>query len=109
MPASALIRIAHFTDLHVTHRIPLSPASLFSKRVFNAINSWMEGPKRVFSPVTQQRMVDAIKALTPDAVVCTGDVTGTGLRSEYETAREIIAPLMNSVPSLIVPGNHVST
>lgn len=101
------IRIAHFTDIHVT--LPLPYRALLSKRVFNALNNVLEGKKRVFSPLVQQRLMDAIAALKPDAVVCTGDLTGTGLIQEYEKAKALIAPLMNSCKSLLIPGNHVSS
>lgn len=40
----------------------------------------------------------------PDVVLASGDLTDCGLLEEYETLRELLAPL--SMPVYLVPGNH---
>ena len=47
---------------------------------------------------------DSVRAERPDAVICTGDLTMRGRRSEYASALEYLLAL--DVPMTIEPGNH---
>ncbi|MEE2828725.1 MAG: metallophosphoesterase, partial [Myxococcota bacterium] len=43
---------------------------------------------------------------SPDAFVLTGDVTAMSSEEEFEDARAAFGPLLDSVPSAVIPGNH---
>ena len=48
--------------------------------------------------------VRAVRALEPDAVLVTGDLTEHAADEEYATVRELLAPLGDAVH--VLPGNH---
>ena len=51
-----------------------------------------------------QFLIRKIKALKPDLLLATGDLSEDGSRTSYETLQEVFAPL--SIPVLALPGNH---
>src|SRR5690242_20717872 len=79
--------IGHLSDLHVA-----AP----SERLFGVID-------------TYSATVDAVGHLSrlsplPDAVIVTGDLTGSGQPEEYAAAREALDVL--PAPYYVIPGNH---
>jgi 3',5'-cyclic-AMP phosphodiesterase len=60
-----------------------------------------------FVPSLLDRSIVEVNELAPDVVIVSGDLTGDGLRGEYESAREYLnrveCPRM-----LVIPGNHDS-
>lgn len=52
--------------------------------------------------------VEEIRTLAPDLVVVAGDLTQEGYAAEFQTAREALAPLMEELTTVVVPGNHDS-
>jgi 3',5'-cyclic AMP phosphodiesterase CpdA len=99
-----IVRIAHFSDIHVQRRPDL--AQLFGKRLLASANLYLLGRRTLFLDRTIERLVEAIVALAPDAVICTGDLTAMALPSEFEAARAALAPIIDRFPFLLVPGNH---
>lgn len=97
------MRIAHATDIHwldwPTVR-QLSP-----KRVLGTANLWRKRAKE-YDRSVQAALVRDIAALRPDVFLCTGDLTGQALATEFEAARTALAPVLDAVPSLVLPGNH---
>lgn len=75
-----MIRIAHISDFHVG-----SPH---------------------FVPNLMNRVILEINEVSPDLVVCTGDITNEGYRQEYKTAAAYIQQIRS--PFVAVPGNHDS-
>lgn len=75
-----MITIAHISDLHVgsVHFVP------------NLMN----------------RVITELNELKPDLIVCTGDITDSGLIGEYKTAKAYLEQFQSRVVS--VPGNHDS-
>jgi 3',5'-cyclic AMP phosphodiesterase CpdA len=98
------MRIAHITDIHVT-RLP-KLWQLTPKRMLGAANLVIGGRRHHFSTKVQQALVDAVEALEPDAVICTGDLTQTSLPEEFIGARELLAPLFQKRRGVLIPGNH---
>jgi 3',5'-cyclic AMP phosphodiesterase CpdA len=54
----------------------------------------------------QAALVDAMGTVSADAVMITGDLTTQALPAEFETARTHLQPLLDSVPSIVLCGNH---
>lgn len=98
------MRVAHITDLHV-ERMP-SWGELFNKRLLGAVNLYVLGRHTHFTQASQQALVEAVVALAPDAVVCTGDLTATATDAEFAAAAELLAPITGRLPFMVIPGNH---
>ena len=84
------IRIAHFTDVHITEdprRVPRR--ALFSKRLLGWGNLRFGGRFEAFrnARAVARAFVADLEEVEPDAVVFTGDVTALALDSELEAAR----------------------
>lgn len=60
-----------------------------------------------FVPSLLERALTEVNELAPEVVVVSGDLTGDGLREEYELAREHLRRL-DCERLLVVPGNHDS-
>jgi 3',5'-cyclic-AMP phosphodiesterase len=60
-----------------------------------------------FLPSLLERTIVEINELEPDVVIVSGDLTGDGLRAEFETARDYLARL-DCEQTIVVPGNHDS-
>ena len=98
------MRVAHITDLHV-ERTP-TWGELFNKRLLGAVNLYVLGRHAHFTEASQRALVEAVVALAPDAVVCTGDLTATATDAEFTAAAELLAPITGRFPFLVIPGNH---
>lgn len=98
------MRVAHITDLHV-ERVP-SWGELFNKRFLGAVNLYVLGRRSHFAEASQRALVEAVVDLGPDAVVCTGDLTATATEAEFTAAAELLRPLTDRFPLVVIPGNH---
>jgi 3',5'-cyclic AMP phosphodiesterase CpdA len=104
------LRIAHFSDVHITEdpaRIPWR--CLLSKRGVGWLNLRFGGRAADFAgaaPVLAAFARDVL-AQSPDLVLFTGDMTGLSLPAEFERARELLEPLRRGgCAALALPGNH---
>ncbi len=98
------MRVAHFTDLHVFRPPRLS--GLLGKRLLGAGNLYLAGRSGRFQDSSAAALVQAVLEQKPDICVCTGDLTAMSQQSEFEVAREILRPLTERLPVVMVPGNH---
>lgn len=55
-------------------------------------------------PTVAAKAVEKINELTPDIVVCSGDLTQRAKKDEFRKAREFLDALPK--PQIVVPGNH---
>jgi 3',5'-cyclic AMP phosphodiesterase CpdA len=104
------VRLAHFSDIHLTAR-PLGwrPRDWFSKRVTGWVNVRLLGRGRRFrrAPVVVGALVRAIRERHPDGLVFTGDATGMGFESEFVAAAAALGVGDEALPPAVaVPGNH---
>lgn len=98
------MRIAHLTDIHwqaMPSLFELSP-----KRILGATNLYLVGRRTHFTETVQTHLVEHVMALKPDAVFITGDLTAMALSSEFQKAREALAPILDTLPTFVIPGNH---
>lgn len=98
------MRVAHISDLHV--EVPPRPAQLLSKRAIGAMNLYLLGRHAHFAPRTVIALVEALLTLKPDLVVCTGDLTATATPEEFARAAELLSPITDRFPFVVIPGNH---
>ena len=102
------LRIAHFTDLHITEE-PSNIAwrDLLSKRFLGWVNLCVRR-FHVFRDAAEvaRALVRDLAQLKPDHLVSTGDLTGMSLDSEFEKARDALGPLLENARLTGIPGNH---
>lgn len=107
---SNTIRLAHFSDLHVTHKGPgWKPRDLFSKRLPGWINLRLFG--RAFRFRHAHRILEVLSSdlLTRgiNHQIFSGDATALGFEKEVERAAHLLrVGLEGHPPGLAVPGNH---
>jgi len=85
--------------------VPLSDWA--SKRLAGGANL-LRGRGRRFSHVAEKTraMVRLKDELQADFVVCTGDITSLATDAEFESARSILDPLLDTGRFVVIPGNH---
>ncbi|MBX2800923.1 MAG: metallophosphoesterase [Myxococcales bacterium] len=98
------MRLAHATDIHWFARPRLG--QLAFKRVLGTANLYLRGRRHSFSRSVQRQLVQHIRAIAPDAVMITGDLTAQALPAEFEMARDDLKPMLDALPTFVVPGNH---
>src|SRR5258708_7537089 len=99
------VRIIHLSDIHIW-RYSINPSRLLSKR-FLGILGLLRGRARRFRLERLGSVVDRVRALAPDHVLITGDLTTTALPSEFRAARHELAPLFaDPNRATVLPGNH---
>ncbi|WFB37665.1 metallophosphoesterase [Kiritimatiellota bacterium B12222] len=102
------MKMIHFGDLHVWNRTPMMWSELYyPKRWLGPLNLLLHRSK-FFPPAYRQAAMDAILAEEPDVAVFTGDFSSFSLKSEFEQADELFAPLREKLGERLfaIPGNH---
>ena len=98
------MRIAHATDIHWT--VPPRISELALKRIWGSANLYLRGRAHHFDRTVQQAVAQRILELAPDAVLVTGDLTSQALPAEFALAREDLTPVLERLPTFVIPGNH---
>lgn len=104
------MRLAHFSDIHVTVP-PLSvPAELRQfKCLLGFANHYVAGRGRHFRGVEARiaRLLEDVEGLAPDHALCTGDLTAMGLDAELARAAALFGGrLARPERWTVLPGNH---
>lgn len=107
---SAGLRLAHFSDIHVTAR-PLGWRfrDLFTKRSTGWVNLRMLGRGARFQHAARVLGIlrNELEQLRPDHLIFSGDATSLGFGPEFARAAEILdVGRENALAGLAVPGNH---
>jgi 3',5'-cyclic AMP phosphodiesterase CpdA len=104
-----VIRVLHFSDVHVQEAMTAMPASeLLGKRLLAAGNLWLVRG-RLFrdAPLKLRALADFAAREHVDASICTGDYTAVGSEAEYAAARRAMEPFLRApLGFFTVPGNH---
>lgn len=98
------MRIAHLSDLHFF--VPPTLSASLGKRLLGLANLYIKGRIHHFSAEVAKEAIARIRALAPDLVLLTGDVTALASPAEFELARVELAPLLEQFPAVLIPGNH---
>ncbi len=104
------IRLAHFSDIHVTAR-PLGwqMRDWFTKRFTGWVNIALLGRGHQFRDASAvlARLVDDVRNRRPDHLIFSGDATTLGFESELAHAALMLGVGKDGMlPGLAVPGNH---
>lgn len=104
------MRIAHFSDIHVTVSPIARPADLLHlKRILGAANHYLGGRARHFAGVEHriERLLADADAQGAAHVLCTGDITAMSYDLELERAAALYGErLQHPERYTVLPGNH---
>src|SRR5690606_18459416 len=106
-PQGMTVRIAHFTDIHVTARpADIHWRSLLGKRVVGWANLRFLGRAAASADCGPgiEAFVAALLDANPHHVLFTGDLTGLSLPSEFERAHKLLSPILDAFPCTGIPG-----
>ena len=98
------MRLALIGDIH-TYRLLVPPWHLVGKRLIGQANLWLNRRHR-FDHSLANQLIERAASIQPDMVLLSGDLTTTSLDGEFSDAAQMLAPLTERFPTLIVPGNH---
>jgi len=99
------VRIVHLSDIHFW-RYAFNPLRLMSKRLVG-MAALLSGRAKRFHLGGISRLVEHVRALEPDHLLITGDLTTTALPDEFRSARAALADLLADPSRVtVVPGNH---
>ena len=100
-----MTRIAHLTDPHTTSLAGTGFAPLLGKRALGYL-SWRRKRQYRHTHAMLEAATAAALEHKPDALVLTGDLLHIGLRAEMQQIRPWLKALGDTLPVLLVPGNH---
>ena len=99
------IRLAHFSDPHLSFTPRLSPAQRFSKRQLS-VWSWAKNRGRAQQGMLLSALVADVQAHAPDGLLISGDIVNFSLPGEFPAAADWLASLGPEHRVSVVPGNH---
>jgi len=100
------MRILHMTDVHF-YRPVTGVRGALGKRGLGLANLHLRGRVHHFDAdaLVQRAVADAV-GQEADLFVMTGDLSALSQDSEFAAARAAFSPLLESMPSVVIPGNH---
>lgn len=101
------MRLAHFSDIHVTH-FPLSGRFALKRLAAVASYSLMgRGRHFVGSDERIARLLEDVDAQAVDHALCTGDLTGVSTEAEFERVAGLFGERLGQPERYtVLPGNH---
>src|SRR5438552_15386980 len=110
MSAAAAVRLAHFSDVHVTtERLGWRPGDWFNKRLPGWLNLKWLGREHRFRDADRAlaALGDELRQRRPDHVIFSGDATAPGCEEEVAHAVALLgASGPGALPGMAAPGNH---
>lgn len=103
------MRLAHFSDIHLTVPPLSARGRLFGKRLAGTVNYYVGGRGRHFRGVEHriERLLADVDAAGVDHVLCTGDLTQMSWRAEFDRLAGLFgARLYQPERYTVIPGNH---
>ena len=101
----AMYTIVHLSDLHIPPLPRMKPRELASKRLLG-VYSWHHKWKAEHRLSILDQLRSHLKALRPDHICVTGDLTFTSHREEVDQAFVWLQSLDSAERISLVPGNH---
>lgn len=100
------MRLVHFSDIHCFAG-SLSRRGFFDKRLLGFLNSKFIR-SHSFDYQLLEQLSGHLAKLSPDIIICSGDLTSNGSEEELLLAQKYLLPLHDSCKAdfLLVPGNH---
>jgi 3',5'-cyclic AMP phosphodiesterase CpdA len=110
MPQSkAVIRVLHFSDVHVQESVfTIPPLELMGKRALAIGNLWLTRGRLFRESVPKLHALGRFaEEERVDFAICSGDYTAVGTEAEYKSVRRAIDSLVRApLGFCTVPGNH---
>jgi 3',5'-cyclic AMP phosphodiesterase CpdA len=102
------LRIAHFTDIHIDRPEGFAWRDMLSKRILGWINLRILRRQADFagSEAVLEALAADLRTVQPDHVISTGDFTALSFPQEFEAARRLLVPILDSSSPTVIPGNH---
>jgi 3',5'-cyclic AMP phosphodiesterase CpdA len=91
-------------DIHVYRQWPM-PWELLGKAILGQLNVWFNRSRR-FELGYMPALLERAAGLTPDMLVFSGDLTSVATTQEFRDASQLLAPILDRFPAVMVPGNH---
>lgn len=104
-----MIRILHFSDVHVQESVlSVPPGEMIGKRALAVANLWLTRGRLFKDAVPKLEALSRFaQSERVDFAMCTGDYTAIGSEVEYRSARAAIEGLVKApLGFCTVPGNH---
>jgi 3',5'-cyclic AMP phosphodiesterase CpdA len=98
------MRIALIGDIH-TYRLAVAPWRIFNKRFIGQVNLWFNRRFR-FRRELLPPVWSKVASIKPDQLLFSGDVCTCAIWEEFADVAKMIRPLTDSIPALMIPGNH---
>lgn len=99
------VTLAHLSDVHLPLPERVDWRAVLNKRALSLL-SWRRKRHLVHRPEVLARLVEDMRALSPDLIAVTGDLTNLGLPTEYARARLWLETLGGPDRVMVIPGNH---
>jgi 3',5'-cyclic AMP phosphodiesterase CpdA len=100
-----MFRLAHLSDPHLGPLPQPRLRELAGKRITGYMN-WRRGRDRVHDMALMERLLEDMRAQSPDHIACTGDLVNIGLHGEFHAAKAFLEKLGAPTKVSFVPGNH---
>lgn len=99
-----MFTLAHLSDLHLPPP-PIGWRAAASKRLSGYL-SYRLGRKKVHDQAVLAMLADDLRAIAPDHIAITGDLTTIALPDEFTRVRQWLQALGPADALSVVPGNH---
>ncbi len=100
-----MIRIAHFSDIHVLSLQGVTPRDFLNKRATGAVNLAFNRARQYRVEIFE-RLLETVTALAVDHTVCTGDLVNLALPAEFTRVQALLDATFDEGSLTLVPGNH---
>ena len=100
-----MFRLGHISDVHLGAVPEMRLRDYASKRIVGYTN-WKRNRKGAMTSDTLDRLVADMRALGPDHIAVTGDLTNIARLEEFENARRWLQDLGPPERVTAIPGNH---
>ena len=98
------VRLDLIGDIHL-FSLKIQPRRLVGRRILGHTNLWLNRQFR-FNHTLLESLLQRVRRVEPDLVLLSGNVTTTSLEDEFHDIERFLRPMADTVPTLIVPGNH---
>ncbi len=105
MSGTAVLRLAHLSDVHLAPMPRAAPLMLLNKRILGWL-SWNLKRHRLHRRDVLDTVVADMRRREPDHVLVTGDLVNISLPEEYRRAAAWLATVGPPERVSLVPGNH---
>ena len=101
------MKLLHFSDIHIG-LVPQGMRWLLDKRILGEATQFLRRRRRQHLEAVPA-LLELARAIQPDVIACTGDLTAVAAPREFERALELLEPFRKLVGEgrfFYVPGNH---